>query len=251
MIRKILVPCSLFILATSCDQFFPSLGEMNKKIDQLNETQQTLHGKVDAIEKKLQGPMNTNTPNPDRVYNVEVGDSFVYGNKNAPVTLIKWLDFQCPYCAQSVPLVDAIMKKYPNDVKIVFKNFPLEFHQEAQKASEYVLAAEKQGKFLEMYHAIYDDYKNLKNNKDYPLEIAKKIGLDVEKLKQDLNDPSIQARIAKEVNELRNSGMQRLSVPKFLINGREPRGRNLELWSQMIDAEIAKSKGISEAKTQL
>lgn len=241
-LRKLLTPCSLFVLATSCDQFFPSLQEMNQKIDQLRDNQQILLGKVDAIEKRLQGPMNANTPNPDRVYNVEVGDSFVYGNKNAPVTLIKWLDFQCPYCAQSVPLVDAIMKKYPNDVKIVFKNFPLDFHQEAKKASEYALAAEKQGKFLEMYHAIYNDYKNLKNNQDYPLEIAKKIGLDVEKLKQDLNDPSIQARIAKEVNELRSSGMQRLSVPKFLINGKEPRGRNLELWSQMIDAEIAKSK---------
>jgi protein-disulfide isomerase len=58
-------------------------------------------------------------------------------------------------------LVDDILAKYPNDVKVVIKNFPLSLHKQAYKAAQYALAANEQGKYKEMYHAIFDDYKNL------------------------------------------------------------------------------------------
>lgn len=240
MLRKLLFSCSLLIFLNSCDQFFPTLGEMNKKISKLEKNQQVILSKLTTMESKMQGGRGA-APSPNKVYDVKVGDSFVYGEETAPVTIIKWLDFQCPYCAQSVGLVDAIIKKYPKDVKVVYKNFPLSFHKQAKKAAKYALAAEKQGKFLEMYHEIYKDYKKLKANEDYPLELAEKLGLDVAKLKKDLEDPSIEKRITEEVNQLKNSGIPRMSVPKFLINGKEPRGRNIELWSQMIEKELEKA----------
>jgi len=136
--------------------------------------------------------------------------------------------------------VDDIIKKYPNDVKVVIKNFPLSFHKQAMKAAQYSLAADRQGKYKEMYHAIMEDFRKLKTNEDLPVDIAATLGLDVEKFKADANDPAIAAQINKEINQLKNSGIPRLSVPKFLVAGKEPQGRDLATFSAMIDAELKK-----------
>jgi len=142
-------------------------------------------------------------------------------------------------------LVDDILKKYPNDVKVVIKNFPLSFHKQAKLAAQYCLAAREQGGvevYKELYHKIFDDFRSLKTNPDLPLNLAGEMGLDVDKLKADANSPNIISLIDEEINQMRTSGIPRLSVPKFLINGKEPQGRSLEVWSTMIDAELKKSK---------
>ena len=138
--------------------------------------------------------------------------------------------------------MDDILKKYPNDVKVVVKNFPLSFHKQARKAAQYSLAAHRQGKYKELYHAIFEEFRKLKSNEDYPLELAAKLGLDIEQLKKDVADPAIDAQIQKEFDQMRNSGIPRLSVPKFLVAGREPQGRDLATFSAMIDAELKKKK---------
>ena len=136
--------------------------------------------------------------------------------------------------------MDDILKKYPNDVKVIVKNFPLSFHKQARKAAQYSLAAHRQGKYKEMYHAIFENFRNLKTNEDYPLELAEELGLDVERLKRDVNDPEIDAQMQKEFDQMRNSGIPRLSVPKFLVVGKEPQGRDLGTFSAMIEAELKK-----------
>ena len=83
--------------------------------------------------------------------------------------------------------MDDILKKYPNDVKVIVKNFPLSFHKQARRAAQYSLAAHRQGKYKEMYHAIFEDFRKLKTNEDFPLEIAETLGLDVEQLKPLIN----------------------------------------------------------------
>lgn len=139
-------------------------------------------------------------------------------------------------------MVDDLMKKYPNDVKLVIKNFPLSFHKQAKKAAKYALAADKQGKYYEMYKKIMANFRQLKSNEDLPVQYAAELGMDVDKLKQDINDPAIAQQIETEINQLKNSGIPRLSVPKFLINGKEPQGRSLEVFSALIDAELKKAK---------
>lgn len=136
--------------------------------------------------------------------------------------------------------MDDILKKYPNDVKVLIKNFPLSFHKQAMKAAQYALAADRQGKYKEMYHAIMEDFRKLKTNEDLPLEIAATMGLNVEKLKADADDPAIKAQIDKEINQLKNSGIPRLAVPKFLVAGKEPQGRDLAAFSKIIDEELKK-----------
>ena len=137
-------------------------------------------------------------------------------------------------------MIDEILKKYPNDVRVVIKQFPLSFHKQARKASLYVLAAERQGKYLEMSNKIFDNYRSLKTNEDLPRQYAEELGLDMAQFDKDMQDPALAARLEKETNQLRQSGIPRLSVPKFLINGKEPQGRSLEAFSSIIDAELKK-----------
>jgi len=139
-------------------------------------------------------------------------------------------------------MVDDILKKYPNDVKLVIKNFPLSFHKQAMKAAQYVLAANNQGKYYDMYKRVMENYRSLKANEDLPLQFAEELGLDVEQLKREANSPAIVNQIQTEINELKNSGIPRLSVPKFLINGKEPQGRSLQAFSSVIEAELKKKK---------
>tara|TARA_Y100001936_G_C16026653_1_gene642958 strand:- start:689 stop:1099 length:411 start_codon:yes stop_codon:yes gene_type:complete len=136
-------------------------------------------------------------------------------------------------------LIDDVLEKYPNDVKVVVKNFPLSFHKQARKAAKYALAADRQGKYKEMYHMIMENFRKLKANEDLPLEFAMELGLDIEKLKKDAADPYFEELIKKESLELAQN-FERKSVPKFLVAGQEPSSRNLDTWSAIIDAELKK-----------
>ena len=148
-------------------------------------------------------------------------------------------------------MIDEILAKYPNDVKVVIKNFPLGSHKQAKKAAQYALAAHKQGKYKEMYHAIFDDYKSLRSDEDLPKKIAAELGLDIERLMEDMNSQEISDLIDFEYQQLaklRNAYPEsdkyaagvRIAVPKFFINGREPAGRSVAQWSTLIDDELKK-----------
>ena len=138
-------------------------------------------------------------------------------------------------------MIDDLHAKYPNDLRIVIKHFPLGNHKQAKKAALYSMAAERQGKFMEMKHKIFDNYKNLKSNENLPRQWAEELGLDMVQFDNDMKDPALEARINKETNQMRQSGIPRLSVPKFLINGKEPQGgRTVENYSAIIDAELKK-----------
>jgi len=138
-------------------------------------------------------------------------------------------------------LIDDVLAKYPNDVKVVVKNFPLSFHKQARKAAKYALAAGRQGKYKEMYHMIMENFRKLKTNEDLPLDYATELGLDINKLKKDAEDPYFEELIKKESLELAQN-FERKSVPKFLVAGQEPSSRSLEAWSAIIDAELKNKK---------
>ena len=140
-------------------------------------------------------------------------------------------------------MIEEILKKYPNDVRVVVKQFPLSFHKQAKKASLYALAAERQGKYLEMSNKIFENYRNLKSNEDLPRQYAQELGLDMVQFDKDMQDPALEARINQEMNQMKQSGIPRMSVPKFLINGKEPQGkRDIANYSAIIDAELKKKK---------
>lgn len=148
-------------------------------------------------------------------------------------------------------MIDEVLAKYPNDVKVVIKNFPLGSHKQAKKAAQYALAAHRQGKYKEMYHKIFETYRDLKTNEDLPKQIAAELGLDVGKLMEDMNDKTLIDQIDWEYSQLtalRNAYPEtddyaagvRLAVPKFFINGREPLSRSLDAFSVVIEEELKK-----------
>ena len=144
-------------------------------------------------------------------------------------------------------MVDDVLKKYPNDVKVVIKNFPLSSHKQAMKAAKYALAAAKQGKYKEMYHMIFcgsveasecSAWRQLKADEDLPLGYARELGLDMNRFIKDFENPEIATQISSEMSQLRNLGI-RLAVPKFLVQGKEVRG-SLELISAAVDEALKK-----------
>ena len=140
-------------------------------------------------------------------------------------------------------MVDELLAKYPDDLKVVIKSSPLNFHKQAKKAAQYWIAADMQGKGDEMYHKIFENFRQLKSNEDLPVQYAKQMRLNIKKFKQDANSASIIAKIDREMNEFRSAGFPRKSVPKFLIQGKEPTGgRSVDAYSAIIDAELEKLK---------
>lgn len=147
--------------------------------------------------------------------NVAVGNSPVKGNPAAKITLVEFSDFQCPYCGRGNQTAQQVLKAYPNEVKIVFKNLPLPFHDEAEPAAKAALAAGKQGKFWEFHDELFANQQKLGSS--FYEETAKKLGLNVEQWKKDSASPEIAAAVKADKDEA-----ERLDVhgtPGFFVNG--------------------------------
>ena len=129
-----------------------------------------------------------------------------------------------------------MLDKNPGKVNLVIKHFPLANHKFAQRASAVALAADRQGKFWEYHEKIFENLKGI--NEAKVQEIAKEIGLDVEKLNQDAKDPAIQYLITRDVNNGRESGVR--GTPTIFVNGKRLNNRSLAGFQQAIDAELKK-----------
>jgi len=131
-----------------------------------------------------------------------------------------------------------VLDKYPKEVKLVFKNFPLSKHKFAMKAATAALAAKAQGRFWEFHDELFENHRNLNDVKIQ--DIAKELGLDLERFKKDMKDPAIQKLIIRDVKNGREAGVR--SIPTVFINGKLLRNRRLQGFQRMIDAELKRSR---------
>lgn len=129
-----------------------------------------------------------------------------------------------------------MLDKYPDDVKLVVKHFPLPNHKFAQKAASASLAASVQGKFWEFHSKLFKNYKNINDTKIQ--NIAKELGLDMEKFNNDMQSTAIKNLIARDVNNGRQIGVR--GTPTIFINGKILKNRSISGFSQMIEAELSK-----------
>ena len=104
------------------------------------------------------------------------------GPQNAPITLVEFSDFQCPYCYKAVPELQAVMKAYPTQVKLIFKQFPLDNHSQAALAAAAALAAHKQGKFWPVHDAMFAQQGKLSRRRSP--ETRRRAGLDMTKIQR-------------------------------------------------------------------
>ena len=135
-----------------------------------------------------------------------------------------------------MPLLEQVLEKYPDDVKIVFKNFPLRGHKFALKAATAALAAESQGKFWEFHDLLFKNYNKLNDQKIS--EIALELGLDQTEFEKKMKDPKITAMIMQDVREGAQAGVR--GTPTIFINGRRLNDRFLEGFQAAIDKELQK-----------
>jgi len=160
----------------------------------------------------------------------------VRGNPEAPVSITVFDDFECPYCARAVPLLKQALSTYPDQVKLVFKYFPLPMHKNARPAAMAALAAQRQGKFWPLHDLLFENYNQL--NPQKIRELAQRAELDMTKFDQDLKDSNLMQRIDEDQQEGQRVGVR--GTPTIFVNGRLLTQRSMAGFSQMIESELAK-----------
>ena len=190
---------------------------------------------------------------PDQVKNIELRDSPAKGAKDAPVVLVEWADFECPFCAAASPQLDKYLKMYDGSLKIVFKHYPLSIHKHAEYAARASVAAGRQGKFWEMHHQLFGNQEAL----DKPALIvhAGKLGLDIKQFKTDLDAEEVADVVARDRKDAEKLDLE--GTPMIYINGRyfnldyfdilEDMPEWIELEAELRTGKRPKPKPIKEA----
>lgn len=157
------------------------------------------------------------------------------GPASVPVTIVEFSDFQCPYCASSQPLLDQVEKKYGEQVRIVFKQLPLDIHPQARFGAEASLCAQDQGKFWEMHDWLFANPKSIRM--ETLKEVSPGLGIDPAELEACLEASRHAAAVDQHIAQAQALGVN--STPTFFINGRKVAERSWAAFSRMIDEELA------------
>ena len=158
------------------------------------------------------------------------------GPENAPVVIVAFSDFECPYCGTVGALFEEALAKHPKEVKVVFKQFPLAMHKLAQSAALASLAAHRQGKFWQYHDLLFENQKSLSEAKY--IELARKIGLDLERFNKDYKAPVNQQTLERDMADAQLAGVR--GTPTIFVNGRRLKERNIKDLQQMISQELGK-----------
>ncbi len=150
----------------------------------------------------------------------ETGDQFASrGPADAPIVLIEYSDFECPFCKRGYDTVNELMSRYEGKIHFIYKHLPLSFHPQAMPAAQYFEALKLQSdKLAFAFHdKIFDNQGALKNGEKFLKKIAKEVGADMGKLEKDIKSEKVQARIQADLKEAEKFGIQ--GTPGFVING--------------------------------
>jgi protein-disulfide isomerase len=166
---------------------------------------------------RRQTTIHINLPPPEPpVLSVSADDDPSVGPTNAPVTIVEFSDFQCPYCKLSVSVMKEILAKYPGEVKLVYRDYPTPNHPHAPQAAEAAQCAGEQGKFWE-YHDSLFDHQEPGAGWNF-IELANAIGLNHNRFVTCLNTGRYREEVAKDLHDGLTLGVT--STPTFFINGR-------------------------------
>lgn len=171
----------------------------------------------------------------DKPVPISIAGDPVRGPADAKVTIVEFSDFQCPYCAKAVGEVKQILAKYPTRVRLIFKEYPLDTHSQAEMAAEAALSAQAQGKFWEMHDKLYANFRLI--NRQRVMLWASQIGVDTNKLKADLDSHKYAQRVAMESKEGDDAGVE--GTPTFYINGKRLNATfDVQTVAPLIDNEL-------------
>lgn len=193
-------------------------------ISQDNDDNAAENNKPAAINTNNNNPAPTPTPAAPTgaKANVEVSDSDnIRGNKDAKITIIEFSDIQCPYCSKFHNTMKQVAAAYPNDVRWVYKHFPLDsIHPYARKAAEAAECAGEQEKFWEYTDYLFDNQSSL--NTEFISSAAKTVGLNTSNFESCLSSGKYADKVNNDYNQGRTAGVT--GTPGSVINGELVKG---------------------------
>jgi protein-disulfide isomerase len=186
---------------------------------------------------------------PDQVKHIELDDSPAKGPVDAPVTIVEWADFECPFCGRAAPLLDKIFAEYPGKIHFVYKNYPLSIHEHSEIAARAAMAARKQGKFWQMHDALF---KNQATGLDKAtiLRLAQQVGLNMKQFQADWDSESVADAVLRDRKQGDKLGLD--GTPLIYIDGRHFNldefdiGQDLESWVKL-EVQIKTGKAVEPA----
>ncbi|MFH2105577.1 MAG: thioredoxin domain-containing protein [Parcubacteria group bacterium] len=202
-------------------------------------------GKVDnSDDASLTGSAEEALPEPPappepgtEEFEVSIDDDAVKGNKDSKVQIVEFSDYECPYCARNAETIKKIAEEYGDKVAIVFRDFPLDFHDNAQKAAEAAECAGEQGKYWEFHDELFanQDSLEVEDLKGY----AKKLGLKTATFDKCLDSDQQKEEVENDMAD--GQAVEVTGTPATFINGRKISGAYpYEDFAKIIDEELAK-----------
>jgi protein-disulfide isomerase len=205
--------------------------------------QQKKQEMVDKYVAKLtkSNPVEVYFTKPKMQIAVDAGKAPAIGKEGAPVTIVEFSDFQCPFCARGADVVHEIKKKYGNKVRIAFKQFPLPMHKDARPAAEASMCMNEQStdKFWKFHDAAFKAQDKL--DSEGLEKLAKDSGGNVEKYRECMNSKKFAQYVQEDLSYGEKIGVK--STPTFFVNGQLISGAlPIENFSEIIDEELEAAK---------
>jgi protein-disulfide isomerase len=167
--------------------------------------------------------------------NIAKDDAPSAGPKDAKVTIVEFSDFQCPFCSKGANAATEIKKKYAGKIRLVFRQFPLSFHDKAHVAAEAALFAHSKGKFWELHDKMFANQNAL--DRAALEKYAGEVGLKVDEFKKALDDKTFAAQVDADMKLGTEIGVQ--GTPSMFINGKKVQNStDVEAISKMIDEAL-------------
>jgi len=227
---------ALYERAKAGGQQLPPLDQVKKDIARFIKNQKGQGALVeyyDGLKKEMKIEVLLPPYEPPKVAVDTTGPA--KGPPNAPITIVEFSDFECPYCVKAEPTVKDLIAAYPGKIRLVYRDFPLPMHKSAPKAAEAAHCAEDQGKYWEMHDKLFANATKL-DPKDLKV-YARDVGLDGGKFDQCLDS----GEKAKLVDSHKKAGDEAgvSGTPAFFINGRQLSGAQpLDAFKAIVDQEL-------------
>ena len=199
-------------------------------------------GSGDAGGAQVQAPTGaapSQAPQLPTKQNIDLDDDPVLGDKNAPITIVSFEDFQCPFCGRAFQQTFPLLKKDYIDTgkaKYVYRDFPLSFHPEAQPAAEAAECADEQGKFWEFHEGVFSNQATM--GRELYLNLAGELGLNAAQFTQCIDSGKYRQEVQNDFAYGSQVGVS--GTPTFFINGIQLVGAQpYQAFQQVIEAELA------------